>query len=98
MVKAAEGEEDIQRALFVGNYDAAVEACFRAGRMADALLIANIGGAELYKKAMGRYMRKQPRPYMQVGLLLLAALALLLPAVLCGAAAPLDSPCCPRAA
>jgi hypothetical protein len=64
-MKAAEGEEEIQRALFVGNYDAAVEACFKAGRMADALLVANIGGAELYKRAMGRYMRKQPRPYMQ---------------------------------
>lgn len=65
-VKPAENEEEIQRALFVGNYDAAVEACFKASRMADALLIANIGGPELYKRAMSRYMRKQPRPYMQV--------------------------------
>jgi hypothetical protein len=69
-VKPAENEEEIQRALFVGNYDAAVEACFKASRMADALLIANIGGPELYKRAMSRYMRKQPRPYMQVRTLL----------------------------
>jgi hypothetical protein len=26
---AAEGEEDIQKALFVGNYDGAVEVCFK---------------------------------------------------------------------
>jgi hypothetical protein len=28
--------------LHVGNYESAVESCFKAGRLADALLIANI--------------------------------------------------------
>ncbi|KAI8473947.1 MAG: hypothetical protein J3K34DRAFT_161809 [Monoraphidium minutum] len=63
---AAEGEEDIQKALFVGNYEGAVELCFKANRLADALLIANIGGAELFKRAMHRYMRRSPRPYMTI--------------------------------
>lgn len=62
-----EREDEIQKALFVGNYDAAVDACFKAGRLADALLIANMGGAELCKRTMHRYMRRNPRPYMQVG-------------------------------
>ncbi len=65
--ESTEREEEIQRALFVGNYAAAVDACLRAGRMADALLIANIGGADLFKRTMHRYMRRNPRPYMQVG-------------------------------
>lgn len=59
-------EDEIQSALFVGNYDSAVESCFKAGRHADALLIANICGSELYKKAMCRFMKLHPRPYMQI--------------------------------
>jgi hypothetical protein len=54
----------------VGNYDGAVDTCLKAGRLADALLIANIGGAELFKKTMQRYMRRNPRPYMAVSGLL----------------------------
>lgn len=64
--EGAEREEEIQKAIFVGNYDGAVDTCLKAGRLADALLIANIGGAELFKKTMQRYMRRNPRPYMAV--------------------------------
>lgn len=66
MAEGAEREDDIQKALFVGNYEGAVDTCFKAGRLADALLVANIGGAELFKKTMHRYMRRNPRPYMAV--------------------------------
>lgn len=59
-------EDEIQKAIFVGNYDAAVDTCLKVGRLADALLIANIGGADLFKKTMQRYMRRNPRPYMAV--------------------------------
>ena len=65
--ESAEREDEIQKALFVGQYDTAVDCCFKAGRLADALLIANIGGPELFKKTMHRYMRRNPRPYMAVG-------------------------------
>lgn len=61
-------EDEIQKAIFVGNYDAAVDTCLKVGRLADALLIANIGGADLFKKTMQRYMRRNPRPYMAVSL------------------------------
>jgi hypothetical protein len=66
VAEGAEREDDIQKALFVGNYEGAVDTCFKAGRLADALLVANIGGAELFKKTMHRYMRRNPRPYMAV--------------------------------
>jgi Ni,Fe-hydrogenase III small subunit len=59
-------EDEIQKAIFVGNYEGAVDTCLKTGRLADALLIANIGGAELFKKTMHRYMRRNPRPYMAV--------------------------------
>lgn len=54
-VIAGEKEDDIQRALMVRNYEAAVEACFAANRSADALLVAQVGGAELYSKASKRW-------------------------------------------
>lgn len=54
-VVAGEKEDGIQRALMVRNYEAAVEACFAANRSADALLIAQVGGAELYSKASKRW-------------------------------------------
>jgi Sec23-binding domain of Sec16 len=59
-------EDDIQRAIFVGNYEGAVDTALKVGRLADALLIANIGGPELFKRTMARYMRRNPRPYMAV--------------------------------
>jgi len=56
-------EDEIQKAIFVGNYEGAVDTCLKTGRLADALLIANIGGAELFKKTMHRYMRlRTPGP------------------------------------
>jgi hypothetical protein len=59
-------EDDIQKAIFVGNYEGAVDTCLKVGRLADALLVANIGGPELFKRTMQRYMRRNPRPYMAV--------------------------------
>lgn len=66
-------EDEIQKAIFVGNYDSAVDTCLKVGRLADALLIANIGGSELFKKTMHRYMRRNPRPYMSVSCLITLA-------------------------
>lgn len=65
-VTPAEAEDEILRALTVGNYAAAVEAAFRAGRHADALLIANTGGRELYTRTLGRYVKAVPRPYQSI--------------------------------
>lgn len=37
---AGEGEEDIQKALFVGNYDGAVELCFKVGCITATLVLS----------------------------------------------------------
>ncbi|KAK9805066.1 hypothetical protein WJX73_010529 [Symbiochloris irregularis] len=59
-------ESEIQRAIFVANYSGAVDLCLQAGRMADALLIANQGGAELWARAQAAFMARAPRPYMRI--------------------------------
>ncbi|GMI37690.1 hypothetical protein TeGR_g12838, partial [Tetraparma gracilis] len=40
----------VSRALLVGNFEAAVECCFRTGQLADALILSSCGGAELWQK------------------------------------------------
>lgn len=34
--------------------------------MADALLIASIGGGDLWSRAQKEYIRRAPRPYMKI--------------------------------
>lgn len=34
--------------------------------MADALLIASVGGGDLWSRAQREYMRRSPRPYMKI--------------------------------
>jgi protein transport protein SEC31 len=62
----AEAEEEIQRALLVADYSRAVDACFRANRPADALLIANLGGESVWQRAVRRHTRRSPRPFMAI--------------------------------
>ncbi len=38
----------------------------QADRMADALVIASIGGGGLWARAQKEYMRRAPRPYMKI--------------------------------
>ncbi len=38
----------------------------QADRMADALLIASIGGGDLWARAQKEYIRRAPRPYMKI--------------------------------
>jgi len=47
---SAGAEKAIQDALVVGNFEAAVECCFRTGNLADALILASCGGADLWQK------------------------------------------------
>jgi protein transport protein SEC31 len=54
------GTEDmVKKALMVGNFEAAVECCFRTGNLADALLLASCGGAELWQNTQQRYFQAQ---------------------------------------
>lgn len=59
-------EEDIQRALFVGNYDRALQTCIGAKRYSDALIIAAMMGGDAWEKTRSRVMSDQPRPYMRI--------------------------------
>lgn len=59
-------DASIQRALVVGDYPAAVAACLACGRLGDALVLASVGGTELWLKTQGEYMRRAPRPYLRV--------------------------------
>lgn len=49
----------IKQSLLVGNLTAAVEICFKSGRMAEALLLASGGGTTLWTRARDEYLRLQ---------------------------------------
>lgn len=49
----------IKQSLLVGNLTAAVELCFKSGKMAEALLLASGGGITLWTRARDEYLRLQ---------------------------------------
>eukprot|EP00201_Polytomella_parva_P000598 CAMPEP_0175077168 /NCGR_PEP_ID=MMETSP0052_2-20121109/23216_1 /TAXON_ID=51329 ORGANISM="Polytomella parva, Strain SAG 63-3" /NCGR_SAMPLE_ID=MMETSP0052_2 /ASSEMBLY_ACC=CAM_ASM_000194 /LENGTH=971 /DNA_ID=CAMNT_0016346555 /DNA_START=120 /DNA_END=3032 /DNA_ORIENTATION=+ len=57
------GEEEIVKALTVGNLAHAAELCLSFGRYADALLIASTAGRDLHQQILSRYIAANPRPY-----------------------------------
>lgn len=61
-------EETVKKALLVGNYEAAVECCFRAGNLADALLLASCGGGDLWHKTQQRFFESEApkRPFLSI--------------------------------
>ncbi|XP_043723401.1 protein transport protein SEC31 homolog B-like isoform X1 [Telopea speciosissima] len=59
-------EDSIQRALVVGDYKGAVALCVSANRMADALVIAHVGGAALWESTRDQYLKKSHSSYMKV--------------------------------
>jgi protein transport protein SEC31 len=61
-------EDTVKAALIVGNFEAAVECCFRTGNLADALILASCGGAELWSKTQERYfeLEAKKRPFLCV--------------------------------
>jgi len=54
-----DAETFITRALLTGNLESAVECCTRSGRMADALVLAWCGGADLFRRTQAVYLRKR---------------------------------------
>jgi protein transport protein SEC31 len=46
----------IKRAVICGEFEGAVDCCFRFGRLADALLLAATGGRELFQRTQERYL------------------------------------------
>jgi protein transport protein SEC31 len=61
-----EPEEAIQRALVAGDFKVAVDHCLAAGRLADALVMAAVGGTALWEKTQQEYFRRTHRPYLKV--------------------------------
>ncbi|KAI3739788.1 hypothetical protein L2E82_30199 [Cichorium intybus] len=59
-------DDGIQRALVVGDYKGAVEQCIAANKMADALVIAQVGGASLWETTRDHYFKKNNSPYLKV--------------------------------
>lgn len=61
-------QEMVKKALLVGNFEAAVDCCFRTGNLADALVLASCGGADLWTKTQERYFQSQSpkRPFLSV--------------------------------
>lgn len=59
-------DDNIQRALIVGDYKEAVLQCMSANRMADALVIANLGGSLLWESTRDQYLKKSLSPYLKV--------------------------------
>ena len=54
----------VQRALVVGDYRGAVDACVAAGRHADALVLASVGGAELWEETRAAHIAANAqKPY-----------------------------------
>ena len=56
-------EKRIAKALMLGQFEKAMTLCLKEDRFADALIIANCGGKELFQKAQSTYLsRKEQRP------------------------------------
>lgn len=52
-------EDQVTKALMLGNFARAAEICLKEDRMADAFIIANCGGKELVDKVQAAYLSKR---------------------------------------
>lgn len=67
-------EDAIQRSLIVGDYKEAVAHCLSANKMADALVIAHVGGITLWQSTLDKYLKMSNAPYMKVHISLYSTL------------------------
>ena len=65
---SAAASSAIKRSLLVGNFSAAVDCCFKSGQLADALVLASCGGADLWQKAQAEYFERSSssRPFLKI--------------------------------
>ncbi|KAM7263922.1 hypothetical protein ACFE04_001605 [Oxalis oulophora] len=59
-------DDAVQRALVVGDYKGAVGLCVSANKMADALIIAHVGGVSLWESTRDQYLKLNRTPYLKV--------------------------------
>ncbi len=55
---ATDNDGLVSQALMTGNFDGAVDICFKADRMAEALILAVAGGPELFARTQKRYLHQ----------------------------------------
>ena len=61
-----ENDRAVHHALTIGDFKDAVKQCLLANRMADALVLAHVGGSALWDETLTEYLRKHRRPYKKV--------------------------------
>ncbi|KAK8639817.1 hypothetical protein V6N13_138184 [Hibiscus sabdariffa] len=59
-------DDAVQRALVVGDYKGAVSQCIATNKMADALVIAHVGGPSLWASTRDQYLKMSRSPYLKV--------------------------------
>lgn len=59
-------DDAVQCALIVGDYKKAVAQCISANRLADALVIAHVGGTTLWEHTRDQYLKTSRSPYLKV--------------------------------
>jgi protein transport protein SEC31 len=59
-------DEAIERALFAGDFEGAVNICLGADRLDHALLMASVSGPELWEKTQRACFRRSKQPYLKV--------------------------------
>ncbi|KAK4794174.1 hypothetical protein SAY86_012168 [Trapa natans] len=58
-------DDNVQRALVVGDFKGAVSLCLMANRMADALIIAHLGGDSLVESTRDKCLKMSRSPYLK---------------------------------
>lgn len=59
-------DDTVQCALVVGDYKKAVAQCISANRLADALVIAHVGGPTLWEHTRDQYLKSSRATYLKV--------------------------------
>ncbi|KAI5061484.1 hypothetical protein GOP47_0023989 [Adiantum capillus-veneris] len=66
VVEEDDCEQALRRALVIADFKDAVRQCLSEDRMADALVLAHVGGTELWEETLAAYFKKHRRPYQKV--------------------------------
>lgn len=56
----------VKKALMVGDFASAVECCWNAEQFADALMLAAVGGGDLWQATQERYLQQHESSYMKI--------------------------------
>jgi len=67
-VMPRKAQDIVQRALLVGDFEAAVDCCIRVENYADALVLSSCGGPELWAKTQAEYFAREAanKPYLSI--------------------------------